>query len=77
MVEEGGMRSPLRASLGAKRGPSVPVIFGFMWLCTHGGGYVVEEGVMRSPLRASLGTERGPSVPVIFCFMWQRSHGAW
>ena len=38
MVEEGGMRSPLRASHGAERDPSVPVIFGFMWLRSHGGG---------------------------------------
>ena len=30
MVEEGGMRSPLRASLGAERGPSMLVIFSFM-----------------------------------------------
>ena len=37
MVEEGGMRSPLLASLGAERGPSVPVIFCFMWLRSHGG----------------------------------------
>ena len=37
VVEEGGMRSPLRASLGAERGPSVPVIFCFMWLRSHGG----------------------------------------
>ena len=31
------MRSPLRPSLGAERGPSVPVIFCFMWLLSHGG----------------------------------------
>ena len=38
VVEEGGMRSPLRASLVAEKGPSVPVIFCFMWLRSHGGG---------------------------------------
>ena len=37
VVEEGGMRSPLRASLGAESGPSMLVIFVFMWLCSHGG----------------------------------------
>ena len=37
VVEEGGIRSPLRASLGAEKGPSVPVIFCFMWLRSHGG----------------------------------------
>ena len=37
MVEERGMRSPLRASLGTERGPSVAVIFCFMGLHSHGG----------------------------------------
>ena len=37
VVEEGGMMSSLRASLGAETGPSVPVIFCFMWLRSHGG----------------------------------------
>ena len=37
VVEEGGMTSPLRASLGAERGPSMLVIFEFMWLRSHGG----------------------------------------
>ena len=37
VVEEGGMRSPLWASLGAERGPSVPVIFCFMGLHSHCG----------------------------------------
>ena len=37
VVEEGGMRSPLRASLGAERGLSMLVIFLFMWLQSHGG----------------------------------------
>ena len=32
------MRSPLQASLGAEKGPSVPVTFCFMWLRSHGGG---------------------------------------
>ena len=71
------MRSPLRASLGAEKGPSVPVIFCLSGCVLMAGGEVVEEGGIRSPLRASLGAERGPSVPVIFCFMWLRCHGAW
>ena len=37
VVEEGGMTSPLRASLSAERGPSMLVIFEFMWLRSHGG----------------------------------------
>ena len=37
VVEEGVMKSPLRASLGTKRGPSVPVISCFMLLRSHGG----------------------------------------
>ena len=37
VVEEGGMRSPLRASLGAERGPNMLDIFIFMWLHSHGG----------------------------------------
>ena len=36
VVEEGGMRFPLWASLGAEKGPSVPAIFCFMWLHSHG-----------------------------------------
>ena len=36
MVVEGGMKSPLQASLGAEKGPSVPVIFCLMWLRSHG-----------------------------------------
>ena len=35
VVEEGGMRSPLRASLGAERGPIMLVIFEFMWVRSH------------------------------------------
>ena len=35
--EEGGMRSPLRASFGAERGTSMLVIFVFMWLRFHSG----------------------------------------
>ena len=71
------MRSPLRASLIAEKGPSVPVIFCFCGCVFMARGKVVEEGVMRSPFRAFLGSERGPSVPVIFCFIWLRSHGGW
>ena len=37
VVEEGGMRSPLRASLGGERGPNMLDIFIFMWLHSHGG----------------------------------------
>ena len=37
VVEEGGMRSPLRASLGAERCPNMLVIFIFMWVRSHGG----------------------------------------
>ena len=77
VVEVAGMRSFLRASLGAERGPSMLVIFLFMWLRPHASGEVLEEGGMRSPLRASLGAERGPSMLVIFEFMWLRSHGGW
>ena len=36
-VVEGGMRSPLQASLGAERGPSMLVNLLFMWLRSHGG----------------------------------------
>ena len=59
MVEEGGMRSPLRVSLGAERGPSVRVIFCFMWLRSHGGWLGGGGGGMRSPILASLGAETG------------------
>ena len=69
MVEEGGRRSPLRASLGDEKGPSVPVIFCFMWLHSHGGWLGRGGGGMRPPRRASLGAKKGPSVPLIFCVM--------
>ena len=36
MVEEGGMRSPVPASLGAERGLSVPVNFCSIWQRSHG-----------------------------------------
>ena len=37
VVEVAGMRSFLRATLGAERGPSMLVIFEFMWVRSHGG----------------------------------------
>ena len=37
VAQEVVMRSPLRASLGAERGPSMLVIFVFMWLRSHSG----------------------------------------
>ena len=37
VVEEVVMRSFLRATLGAERGPNMLVIFEFMWLRSHGG----------------------------------------
>ena len=37
VAQEVVMRSPLRASLGAERAPSMLVIFVFMWLSSHGG----------------------------------------
>ena len=77
VVEEGGMRSPLRASLGAKRGTACLSFLNSCGCILMAGGEVVEEGGMRSPLRASLGAKRGPSILVIFVFMWLRSHSGW
>ena len=68
VVEEGGMRSPLRASLGAERGPSVPVIFCSMWLRSHGGWLGGGGGGDEVPSPGLSRRQEGPQCACDFLF---------
>ena len=62
------MRSPLRASLGAKKGPSVRVIFCFMWLRPHCGWLVGGGGEDEVPSPGHSWHRVGPQCACDFLF---------
>ena len=67
-VEEGGMMSPLQASLGAEKGPSVPVIFRFMWLHSHGRWLGGGRGGDEVPSPGLSRRQKGPQCDCDFLF---------